>query len=244
MYSERMLIASFRDRWSPASADSGLAHTGEGRALQDRVGPTARGRHQLAGGDDLVHHAPPVGLRGRHVSTGQDQPHRHFLRDLADEPVYAAVGLKHADPHLGQAKARMLGGDDDVAAQRQFEAAAQRVSVHGGDDRLHQSEALRKPPKPPGLNVIQYGCGSSASSTLRSARAEARSPCPVRMATQAPRRSRTPPRGVQLEVGLVVKSVHHLGTPDRDGRHVAIDLVSDVSEVWHHLNPVVATPCT
>src|SRR6185503_10330321 len=50
---------------------------------------------------------------------------------------------------LGEAQARVGGGDADVAGQRQLEAAAEGVAADGGDDRLraalHQGAELHAP---------------------------------------------------------------------------------------------------
>jgi hypothetical protein len=47
-------------------------------------------------------------------------------------------------PTLGQREHRILGGDDDVAGQRDLEPAPHRDAVHRGDQRLVEVEAMRK----------------------------------------------------------------------------------------------------
>jgi len=69
----------------------------------------------------------------------------------------AAAG-DQSDPRLRQSKDRVHGGNDDVAGQRRFEAAAHRHPVDRCDQRLVEIEALRQPgkagrrtrPAPPG----------------------------------------------------------------------------------------------
>ncbi len=57
------------------------------------------------------------------------------------QALHAAGQRRQADARLGQAEARVLGGDDDVARQRDLEAAAEREAVDRGDHRLEQVEA-------------------------------------------------------------------------------------------------------
>src|SRR4029077_12119593 len=53
-----------------------------------------------------------------------------------------SAGARHqADPRLWQAQARVVGGDDDVAGERNFASAAQRKTVDRGDNWLGGIEA-------------------------------------------------------------------------------------------------------
>src|ERR1041385_7959472 len=49
-----------------------------------------------------------------------------------------------ADTRLGQGEGRVLGGDDEIAGERDFEAATHRDAVDGGNDRLVAVEARRE----------------------------------------------------------------------------------------------------
>ena len=60
---------------------------------------------------------------------------------MTRQPVHAAGRGHEPDARLGQAQRGVLGGDDDVARERDLEPAAEREAVHRGDDRLHQIEA-------------------------------------------------------------------------------------------------------
>src|SRR4249919_1143007 len=55
------------------------------------------------------------------------------------KPLRAATAGNDAEIDFRLAKASVLGGDDDVAAHRQFTAAAQGKAVHRGDHRLANS---------------------------------------------------------------------------------------------------------
>lgn len=62
-------------------------------------------------------------------------------RDLARKPVDPSRQCGEAHPRLGQGEYRALGGHDDVAGQRDFEAPAHRNPVHRCDERLHARRA-------------------------------------------------------------------------------------------------------
>ncbi len=62
--------------------------------------------------------------------------HLHGLRrtDHARQPLRAAGARQQAELHFGQAEVGVLGGDAEVAAQRGFETAAERIAVDRGND--------------------------------------------------------------------------------------------------------------
>ncbi len=92
-------------------------------------------RQQLVVRHNTVHQAELVGALRRDVLAERQE----LEGDLAAHDVH---GVRRdgrggeAGAQLGKAEARALGGDDEVAAQRQAAARAQGVAVHGGDDRL------------------------------------------------------------------------------------------------------------
>ena len=124
------------------------------------------------------------------------------------QPVHAAGRRHQPDARLGQAERGVLGGDDDVARERDLEPAAEREAVHRGDDRLPEIEARREAAE---ASLGTRGMPCSAVH-LRSFPAEkAFSPAPVRMADPAVGVGReVVPHPVQLLVRGRVQRVHHL----------------------------------
>jgi 1,4-dihydroxy-2-naphthoyl-CoA synthase len=70
------------------------------------------------------------------MACGEDHAHGALHADLARQALQAAGECGKADARLGQCKGRVLRGDDEVAGQRNLEAAAHGNAVHRGDDRL------------------------------------------------------------------------------------------------------------
>src|SRR2546428_4400540 len=88
--------------------------------------------------------AGAVRFGGRDPAAGQQHAHRGLERDRARQPMHAALERHAADARLRQSELGVLGRDDDVAGQRQLEAAAQREAVHRRDERLGQIMAKRQ----------------------------------------------------------------------------------------------------
>jgi hypothetical protein len=65
--------------------------------------------------------------------TGQAKPHGVELSDGAGQTLGAPRARHDADPHLRLTELGALSGDDDVAAHRKLEPAAERVAVDRGD---------------------------------------------------------------------------------------------------------------
>src|SRR5690606_34836366 len=59
--------------------------------------------------------------------------------DEAGQPDGAAVSGDDAEPHLGQAEARVLRRDTEMARQRQLAAAAQGEASDRGQNRLRKA---------------------------------------------------------------------------------------------------------
>ena len=68
----------------------------------------------------------PVRLPRRDLAPCQQQPHRHFVGNLPDQPVNAPAHRCQPHLRLREAEPRMLGRNDDVARQRNLQPAAQR----------------------------------------------------------------------------------------------------------------------
>ena len=71
----------------------------------------------------------PVRISSRALA-GPDDPR---------QPLRPAGARRDREAHLGQAELRALRGDPDVAAQRELQAAAQRVALDRGDRRHRQA---------------------------------------------------------------------------------------------------------
>ena len=56
--------------------------------------------------------------------------------DQAREPLRAAGAGDHAEPDLGEAELRVVGGDPEVARERELEADAEAEAADLGDHRL------------------------------------------------------------------------------------------------------------
>ena len=87
---------------------------------------------------------------------GQHHAHRLLERDGARQPLHAARTRREADARLGQREPGLVGGDDEVAGERDLEAAAHGDAVDGGDHGLVEvvavgeaAEALGRGMRPP-----------------------------------------------------------------------------------------------
>ena len=59
-----------------------------------------------------------------------------MLPDEARQPLGAAAARHEAELRLGEAEARVVGGDHEIAREHELEPAAEREAPHGGDDGL------------------------------------------------------------------------------------------------------------
>ena len=87
--------------------------------------------------DDLVDEAKVARLVGGHVVGGEREPRDAAAPEHVD-PAGDGGGGEEAVVHLAQAEARAVGGDDQVARERQLEPEAERVAVDGRDHDLRQ----------------------------------------------------------------------------------------------------------
>ena len=120
------------------------AAVGEHRLLREAreaLGHLQRALEVLAGGHDLGHQAHRQRLVGVDDPAGEDQVQRAAHPDDARQALRAAVDERHAPAALGEAERRALGGDPQVAPQRELEAAGQAPAADRGDRRLGRREA-------------------------------------------------------------------------------------------------------
>ena len=86
--------------------------------------------------DDLVDEPGRFRVRrGDRLPVGA-QPQREFHAGEPGQPLRAAGARNDAEQHLGLADAYVCGGDAEMTRHRDLVAAAERVAVDGGDDRL------------------------------------------------------------------------------------------------------------
>ena len=61
-------------------------------------------------------------------------------RNLLRQPVHATGCGNETHARFGKAKARVLGGNHEIAGQRDLEASTYGHAIHRGDQRLHALE--------------------------------------------------------------------------------------------------------
>ena len=97
-----------------------------------RKGFAARGRAF----DDFVDQPLLERFRGADRIAADDHLDREFRTDRARQPLRAARARQQAEFYFGQAEPCILDGNAEMAAERDFEAAAQRGAVNRGNGRL------------------------------------------------------------------------------------------------------------
>ena len=94
--------------------------------------------HQLRRRHDAVDEPDALGLARADRRAGQNQLHRPALPDEARQPLRAGVAGKDAEVDFGLAEPGGVGREPQRARHRELAAAAERVAVDRGDDRLAQ----------------------------------------------------------------------------------------------------------
>ena len=113
------------------------------------------------------------------------------MPDDPRQPLGAAVDQRDPEAPLGEAEPRGLGGDPQVAPQRQLEAAGQAPARDRGDRRLRRREPREAhralgPRRPPRRATSELSSGPASAIAFRSAPAQnASGPSPVRTSTRA-----------------------------------------------------------
>ena len=110
----------------------------ERRVARDprRVGDAPR--LHLVRRHDLVDHAPLQGGARLDVARGEAQLPRAGGADRVDELAQPGVAVDEAQARRRHPELGLLGGDAQIAGQRQLEAAADRVPVERGDRRVRE----------------------------------------------------------------------------------------------------------
>ncbi len=101
--------------------------------------------HQLACRHHFVDEAERLALLRAHAPPGQDHAQRLLGADLARKAVQAARQRGQAHARLGQCEHSRFRRHDDVAGQRDLEAAAHGDAVHRRDQRLVEIETGGEP---------------------------------------------------------------------------------------------------
>ena len=83
---------------------------------------------------------------------GEDELHRPLLADHPREPLRPAAAGDDPERDLGLAELGRLRGDDQIAGERELEAAAERPAGDGGDDRRLD----RRDPAPEGGGGVAH----------------------------------------------------------------------------------------
>src|SRR5579864_316224 len=155
---------------------------------------------------------------------------------MAREAMDSAGARHQSDPRLRQAQARVVGGDDDVAGERDFASAAQRKAVDRGNDRLGDVEA-------------RGDAGEAALAHLRTFAAMLGGPFEIiaggKRALARTGQDRDPhlavgrevvPHLVHLQVTRRLQCVHDLGAVERDVGQMAAFFVFNEFEI--HRKPL------
>ena len=120
------------------------------------AGDLLGGRDQLVVGDDARDEVAAQRALGVDRLGGQQHLERHAGAAGVDQPHDPAVAVVVAAARLERAELRPLGGDPDVARQRQLEPAGQRPAVDGGDRRLGDPVQAAREPAEAGRDVVAH----------------------------------------------------------------------------------------
>ncbi len=108
-------------------------------AQRTLLGQHLAGKRLAAGGgtfDDFLDQAVLERFAGADRIAADDHLDREFGTDRARQALRAAGARQQAEFHLGQAEFGVLGRDAEMTGERDFETAAKRGAVNGGNDRL------------------------------------------------------------------------------------------------------------
>ena len=94
---------------------------------------------QLGGREDGLHEPDAQRLGGVDQAAAQAQIARPAVADLARQTLRAAPARRDAEADLGLAETGVVGGEADVAAERELAAAAQGEAVDGRDPGLRRA---------------------------------------------------------------------------------------------------------
>src|SRR6185295_15717999 len=109
---------------------------GERSVGKDLLHYRLRTRHQLRGGNDLVHEADAVRLLRADRCAGKDQLQRAAFTDQSRKALGSAAARNDPQRNLGLTELRVLRGDPERARHGRLATAAKRKAIDRGDHRL------------------------------------------------------------------------------------------------------------
>ncbi len=108
------------------------------RQARELVGELASGGERVARWDDAVDEAERERFFRVDSAAREDQVERTREADQARQPDRAAVDQRHAEPPAEHAEHGILGGDPEIAPQRELEAAGHGMPFDRRDHRLRE----------------------------------------------------------------------------------------------------------
>ena len=204
----------------------------QGTPARQLLRPRERHVTHVRGGHHAVDDAPVA--RGVRVDAlaGHEQLQRALAAQIADHDRHDHH-RPHADFDLRCAEQRGVGRDEEVAAEREPEAAGERVPVDTANDRLaqpfHGEEQLDE--QPAFAMTVHLGRVGVKAGKIRPgaerlvARAGEQHDTHVVVALRRGKRGREVPQHRRAD------GVALLGTVERDGRDELVDVVEDVGQV-------------
>ena len=131
-----------------SAARDAIPHRGGDQPFRRRVRDGRTGRHlpgvragglgEAVVGEHPVHHVPLLQRRGRVALAREDQLPRAGRARPLGQPLRAAHRRGQPDDDLHQPERRALGGEQDVAGQRDLERGGEGEAVRGEDRRHRQ----------------------------------------------------------------------------------------------------------
>src|SRR5262245_978827 len=218
---------------------------GQRGVLRDLVGQAADVLLELFLRDDLLHDADAERRLRVDPAPGEREEPRPAGADLADQAQVAAGVERDADARLGQAEARVVGRDAQVAHHRDLEPGAEATAVdrhdHGLREVREDVEALVDPPE--ALVVVPHLLGRRAAGDAVLGHAEVDAGAegaplgPHDHDAHAGREADLVGPGPELARGLPAPGVELVGAREDDRRDRAVDLESDVLLALAHRGP-------
>src|SRR5437764_2104501 len=205
-----------------------------GAERQDLAAPRLDFGIKLLGGHDLVDEAHLKRLGGGIAAAQKPDLARPLVADMTREKRGAPAGIDRADARSDLAEDGLLGGDRQVADRRQHVAAADRVALHLGDDRLpaladHAVQFLDRQTNETAAAIALVRLRAAGARRIVAARAKGAIPCPGQHDNADIGILFGVAHGLEhLLDGAGAERVQHRRAVDRDRRNAVALLVEDV----------------
>src|SRR5439155_4036657 len=205
------------------------------RLRRERARDRRRGVEDLGRRDHLLHESPLRGAASGDGLAAEDHEPRAAGSDDAWQPLRAAATRQDADADFGQADARVLGRDPDVARERDLERATHAEAVDRDDEWLWErldavGEALDTLPARVGIRLEERRELRDVGPGAEAARPRAAQERDARRSVGRERIQRRLERADDRPAHRV-----HRRTIDRDRRHAARPL--EVDELRRQVTP-------